>query len=423
MIAEIIAAGSEMLTPFRQDTNSLFLTAGLNDLGIQVAFKTIVGDNFEHLTGVARTAIARADIVIFSGGLGPTEDDLTREAAAAALGIEVHPDPAILTDLHKRFAARRIAMPPNNVKQADKLDGAAILNNRNGSAPGQYLETTITSPEGRPQRRIVILLPGPPKELKPLFEQEVRPRLTAALPPYHLVRRQLRMALIPESHVDARCSPIYKQFPDIETTILAGSAEIQLHFVCAKPSLAEAEARTGELTEKIEAEMDDAIFSSHGESLEEVVLLHLGLRNLTLATAESCTGGLLAQRLTAIAGSSRYFLGGAVVYSDALKTIFADVPADLVSMNGPVSAEVAQSLAEGVRRRTGASLGISITGIAGPGPGAPGPDANKPVGLVYIALAGAQHTEVKELQLPGDRERIRFWASQHALEIIRRHIL
>ena len=423
MIAEIIAAGSEMLTPFRQDTNSLFLTAGLNDLGVQVAFKTIVGDNFAHLTGAARIAIARADIVLFSGGLGPTEDDLTREAAAAALGIELHPDPGILTQLYKRFAARQMAMPPNNAKQADVLDGAIILSNKNGSAPGQYIDTSVPSPDGQVHRKIVILLPGPPKELKPLFEEEVKPRLAASLPPRHLAKRLLRMALIPESHVDARCAPIYKQYPDVDTTILAGAAEIQLHFLCAKPTLIEAQARVDALTEKIEAEIDDAIFSSHGESLEEVVLLHLGLRNLTLATAESCTGGLLAQRLTAIAGSSRYFLGGAVVYSDGLKTIFADVPAELVANKGPVSDEVARSLAEGIRSRTGASLGISITGIAGPGPGASGPDAGKPIGLVYIAISDAHQTQVKELNLMGDRERIRWWASQHALEMIRRHIL
>jgi nicotinamide-nucleotide amidase len=231
------------------------------------------------------------------------------------------------------------------------------------------------------------------------------------------------MALIPESHVDARTAPIYKQYTDVETTILAGAAEIQLHFLCAKPSLAEAQSRVDELTEKIEAEMDDVIFSSHGESLEEVVLLNLGLRNLTLASAESCTGGLLAQRLTAIPGSSRYFLGGAVVYSDALKTTFAKVPAELIATKGPVSPEVAQALAEGIRTQTGASLGVSITGIAGPGPGAPGPDANKPIGLVYIALADSHRTQVKELHLPGDRERIRYWASQHALEIIRQYLL
>jgi nicotinamide-nucleotide amidase len=418
MIAEIIAAGSEMLTPFRQDTNSLYLTAALNDLGVQVAFKTIVGDNLAHLTSAAGIAINRADIVIFSGGLGPTEDDLTREAAAAALCIEIHPDPAILTQLYKRFAARQMVMPPNNAKQADVLDGATVLENKNGSAPGQYLDTIVDG-----HRKIVILLPGPPKELKPLFDEQCRLLLKHSLPPRHLAKRTLRMALIPESHVDARTAPIYKQYTDVETTILAGSGEIQLHFLCAKPTLAEAQSRVDELTEKIEAEMEDSIFSSHGESLEEVVLLNLGLRDLTLATAESCTGGLLAQRLTAIAGSSRYFLGGAVVYSDTLKTTFADVPVQLVASKGPVSPEVARALAEGIRIRTGASLGISITGIAGPGPGAPGPDADKPIGLVYIALASDQGTQLKELNLRGDREMIRWWASQHALELIRHHIL
>jgi nicotinamide-nucleotide amidase len=423
MIAEIIAAGSEMLTPFRQDTNSLYLTEGLNDLGVQVTFKTIIGDNLAHLTSAAAIAISRADIVIFSGGLGPTEDDLTREAVAAALGIGLHADNAALTALYKRFAARQMIMPPNNAKQADVLDGATVIENKNGSAPAQFLDTTVIDATGHPVRKIVVLLPGPPKELKPLFDNEVKPRLATSLPTRHLAKRMLRMALIPESHVDARSAPVYKQYTDVETTILAGAGEIQLHFLCAKPTLAEAQSRVDELTEKIEAEMDDAIFSSHGESLEEVVLLNLGLRNLTLATAESCTGGLLAQRLTAIPGSSRYFLGGAVVYSDALKTTFAAVPAELVANKGPVSPEVARSLAEGIRTRTGASLGISITGIAGPGPGSPGPDANKPIGLVYIALADAQRTQVKEFNLPGDRERIRWWASQHALELIRHYLL
>jgi nicotinamide-nucleotide amidase len=423
MIAEIIAVGSEMLTPFRQDTNSLLLTDGLNDLGVQVAFKTIVGDNLAHLTSAVSIAIARADIVILSGGLGPTEDDLTREAVATALQIELNPDNAILASLYKRFAARQMVMPPNNAKQAHVLDGATILDNLNGSAPGQFLDTTITAPNGQSVRKIVILLPGPPKELKPLFDDAAKPLLAASLPPRHLAKRLLRMALIPESHVDSRTAPIYTQYTDVETTILAGAAEIQLHFLCAKPTLAEAQHRVDELVEKIEAEMEDSIFSSHGESLEEVVLLNLGLRNLTLATAESCTGGLLAQRLTAIPGSSRYFLGGAVVYNDTLKTIFADVPSRLVAEKGPVSAEVARALAEGIRTRTNASLGISITCIAGPGPGAPGPDADKPIGLVYIALADPARTQVKVLHLPGDRERIRFWASQHALELIRQHLL
>ena len=417
MIAEIIAAGSEMLTPFRQDTNSLYLTQGLNDLGVTVAFKTIVGDVFEHLTGAASMALSRADIVIFSGGLGPTEDDLTREAAAQALSLELHPDPDTIAFLYKRFAERKIAMPPSNTKQADILDGATLLRNRNGTAPGQYL---VTQHEGK--QRIVILLPGPPKELKPLFDEQVKPRLAETLPPFFLARRQLRMALLPESTVDARTSPIYKQYPDVETTILAHAGEIQLHFACAKPTLAEAQARVDELLGKVEHEMDEDIFSAHGESLEEVVLLMLGMRHMTLASAESCTGGMLAQRLTAIPGSSRYFLGGVIVYADALKTTFADVTPAIITEQGPVSDATARALAEGIRQRTGASIGVAITGIAGPGPGT-GADTGKPIGLVYIAIASDEGTQVKELNLPGDRERIRTWSTLQALELIRRQLL
>ena len=421
MIAEIIAAGSEMLTPFRQDTNSLFLTAGLNDLGIAVGFKTIVGDSLDHLAGAAGVALSRADIVVFSGGLGPTEDDLTREAVALTLGLSMQRDNGIITALHKRFAERRISMPPNNAKQADILDGAVLLPNANGSAPGQFLETSY-SVNGASRKRIVILLPGPPKELKPLFTEQVRPRLIAAIPTSFLARRELRMALIPESLVDSRAAPIYKQYADVETTILATSGEIQLHFQCAKPMLREAQDRVDALAEAIEHEMVEDVFSSHGESLEEVVLLMLGMRHLNLATAESCTGGLLAERLTAIPGSSRYFLGGAVVYSDALKTTFAGVPPDLIEREGPVSEAVARALAEGIRERTHASIGVSITGIAGPGPGT-GADAGKPLGLVYIGIADADGTQVKELHLTGDRERIRWWSAQHALELLRRQML
>jgi nicotinamide-nucleotide amidase len=417
MIAEIIAAGSEMLTPFRQDTNSLFLTEGLNDLGVTVAFKTIVGDSIDHLTSAARVALARADIVLFSGGLGPTEDDNTREAVAAALSLTLHRDDSLLESLRQRFLARNLPMPPNNAKQADVLTGATILPNATGSAAGQLIDTLVDA-----RKKIVILLPGPPRELKPMFTVQVKPILARTLPPSFLARGLVRMALIPESLVDSRTAPIYKKYADIETTILAGSAEIQLHFACTKPTRDEAEARIAALSEAIEHEMDEDIFSANGDSLEEVVLLMLGMRNLTLAAAESCTGGLLAGRLTGVAGSSRYFLGGAVVYADALKTIFADVPAGLVEREGPVSEPVARLLAEGIRHRTEASIGIAITGIAGPGPGT-GADAAKPIGLVYIGLADADGTQVKTLNLMGDRERIRFWATQHALEMIRRHLL
>jgi len=416
MIAEIIAVGSEMLTPHRQDTNSLYLTQGLNDLGVSVAFKTIVGDNRQHLTDAIRIALTRADILLLSGGLGPTEDDLTRECTAEALGVELYRDPDTMTALYKRFAERRMAMPSNNEKQAEVIDGATLLPNKNGSAPGQYLETVVDS-----HRKIVVLLPGPPKELKPLFDDVVKPRLAASLPPRAIAKRLLRMALIPESTVDARTAPIYQLFPDVETTILAGSGEIQLHFFCTKPTLEEAQSRVDEVTELVEQEMGDDIFSSHGESLEEIVILMLGLHNLTLSVAESCTGGLLSERLTAIPNASRNFSGGAIVYASEQKTNLCNVPAELIQKHGAVSEEVARALAEGIRSATDTSLGLSITGIAGPAI-TEGPDANKPVGLVYIGLADGEDTQVKQLQIPGDRDRVRLWASQHALELLRRRL-
>lgn len=417
MQAEIIAAGSEMLTPHRQDTNSLYLTAQLNDLGVEVAFKTIVGDNLDHLIGAARVAFSRADIILFSGGLGPTEDDLTREAVAATLNLSLQRDPTILTALYKRFAARQMVMPSNNAKQADVIEGATILANPVGSAPGQLLDTVVDG-----YRKIIILLPGPPRELKALFEEVVKPILTTTLPTRHIARRILRMPLIPESQVDARTSPIYREYTDIQTTILAGHGEIQLHFTSAKTTLLEAQARVDELTSRIETEMQDAIFSSQGESLEEVVLLMLEMRHLTLAAAESCTGGLFAQRLTAIPNSSRAFLGGVVVYTPELKTRFTGVASEMIETHGAVSPEVARALAEGIHNRTGASLGISITGIAGPTPGT-GLDAEKPIGRVYIGLADDRETKVKELNLSGDRDMVRWWASQHALEMVRQSLL
>ncbi len=307
MNAETIAVGSEMLTPHRQDTNSLYLTDKLNELGVEVRFKSVVGDN-------SKLAMRRSDIIILIGGLGPTEDDLTREAVAEALGLKLQRDPELLVKLEERFAKRGIKMSANNAKQADVLTGATVLANPNGSAPGQWISGKYDGKE-----RILILLPGPPNELKGLFEGECIARLRTRVPPQHIAIRELKIALMPESQVDARLAPIYKTFSDVQTTILAGAGEIQLHLRCRKESQAEAEARVEELAEKIDEEMGDAIFSRKGESLEQIVSYLLQMRGLTLATAESCTGGLLAQRITARSGSSRYFLGGAVVYSNELK--------------------------------------------------------------------------------------------------------
>jgi nicotinamide-nucleotide amidase len=412
--AEIIAVGSELLTPHRQDTNSLYLTEKLNDLGVEVRFKSIVGDDVEGLTAAAKLAMRRSDIIIFSGGLGPTEDDLTREAVAEGLGLKVQRDPAVLAKLEERFAKRGMKMSANNAKQADILTSATVMPNPVGTAPGQWIAGKYDGEE-----RLLMLLPGPPHELKALFEAECIPRLRARIPPQHIATRTLKMAMMPESQVDARVAPIYKTYTDVQTTILAGAGEIQLQLRCRKDSLAEAEARVAELAEKIEDELGDAIFSRKGETIEQIVSYLLQMRGMTLAVAESCTGGLLAERITSLSGSSRYFLGGAVVYSNELKTQFANVPKAMIDRHGAVSREVAAAMAEGIRKRCLASYGIGITGVAGPSGGT----EQKPVGLVYIALAGEEGTQVVERNFPGDRKRIRQFATQQALEMIRRALV
>ena len=414
MHAEIIAVGSELLTPFRMDTNSLYLTEQLNLLGVDVVFKSIVGDDLRRLVATAQHALFRSDILIFSGGLGPTEDDLTREAVAEALGLKLQRDPEILAQLEERFASRGWKMAANNAKQADVLDGATALTNPNGTAPGQWLSGQF---DGR--EHMIVLLPGPPFELKALFEAEVRERLRAKVPPAFLVTRTLKVAMLGESAVDARVSPIYKRYSDVETTILAGAGEIELHFKSRAATHDEAQKRVDEVAGVVEDELDDAVYSRNGESLEQIVGYWLQMRNATLAVAESCTGGLLAERITSVSGSSRYFLGGAVVYSNQLKTEFAGVPAEMIERHGAVSREVAAALAEGIRYRCESTLGVGITGVAGPNGGTP----EKPVGLVFHAVASDTGTEVIQRTFPGDRKRIRRFASTMALDMVRKKLM
>jgi nicotinamide-nucleotide amidase len=412
--AEIIAVGSELLTPYRIDTNSLYLTEQLNLLGVEVIFKSVVGDDLGQLVRAAQHAFLRSDIVIFSGGLGPTEDDLTREAVAKALGLELERDSEILAALELRFAARKWKMAANNAKQADVISGAIILANPNGTAPGQWLSGAF---DGR--ERIIILLPGPPHELKALFEGECRERLRVILPPAVIATRVLKVAMLGESQVDARVSPIYKRYPDVQTTILAASGEIQLHFKTRGETSEAAQQRVDEVAGAVEDELDDFVFSRNGEPLEQIVGYYLQMRNATVSVAESCTGGLLAERITSIGGSSRYFVGGAVVYSNQLKTELSGVPAAMIEKHGAVSSEVAAALAEGIRYRCESTLGIGITGIAGPTGGSP----EKPVGLVFHALASNSGTEVVERQFPGDRKLIRRFATQMALDMVRRKLM
>ena len=348
------------------------------------------------------------------GGLGPTEDDLSREAVAEALAIGLRRDSSLVVALAARFAQRRLQMTDNNLKQADVIEGAVVLPNPNGTAVGLWLDTQFGG-----HRKLVMLVPGPPNECKPLFANECIPRLREILPVRHIAKRVLKATMIPEATADALVAPIYTTYKDVETTILAGNFEIQLQLFCAKPTLEAAQQRVDELATRLEEALDQHLFSSAGESLEQIVLYYLEMKQETLAVAESCTGGLMAQRLTSISGSSRSFLGGAVVYSNKLKTDFANVPPELIETHGAVSAEVAEAMARGIRQRVGSSIGVGITGIAGPGGGTP----EKPVGLVYIAVSDKQKTESLVCNFRGDRERIRQWSAQQALDLVRRRLM
>jgi nicotinamide-nucleotide amidase len=414
MNAEIIAVGSEMLTPFRQDTNSLYLTEKLNELGVTVDFKTIAGDRLKQLADVVRNAFGRVDIVLVSGGLGPTEDDLTREAVAEALGVKVKRDPDLIAHLYARAASRRMTITRNNEKQADVIEGATILPNKLGSAPGQWLDTVVGK-----HRKLAMLLPGPPHELKGMFEAECLPRLREIVPTRHIATRVLKAAMIGESAADARIAPIYTQYKDVETTILAHLGDIELRLSCSKPIPDLAQTRVDELAGKLEDELDEFVYSSQGETLEQIVLYHLEMHGASLAVAESCTGGMVAERLTSVSGSSRSFVGGAVVYSNRLKTEFAGVEPHLITRHGAVSPEVAVALAEGIRERCGSTIGLGVTGIAGPGGGTD----EKPVGLVYVALSDSDGTEWVEKRFSGDRAAVRFYASQQGLDMVRRRLM
>jgi nicotinamide-nucleotide amidase len=410
MKAEIIAVGSEMLTPDRIDTNSLFLTGELNKLGIEVVRKTIVGDNRELLAEAFRDALNRVALVIATGGLGPTEDDLTRETVSELLGRKLILNDAILRYIEGRFRQLGREMPAVNVRQAMVPEGAEVLENPRGSAPGLWLED---------KGRIIALLPGPPRELRPMYQEQIQPRLERRGSGIRMFVRELRVAGMGESAVEQRIKPIYTRYSDVHTTILAAPGEIQIYLRMWTDDAASAQKTLDEIVQGFELALTDRIFSQDGSSMEETVARLLTMNNATISAAESCTGGLLAQRLTTIAGSSSYFLGGMVCYSNELKTAWADVPAELIQAKGAVSSEVAVALADGIRRRVGSTIGVGITGIAGPGGGS----EEKPVGTVHIALSHAGGIKERGVRFPGDREAIRWHASQLALDMVRIHFL
>jgi len=407
--AEIIAIGSELLAPDRTDTNSLWLTDRLNRLGIDVKLKTIVGDDDARLEEVIKDAVKRSRVVITTGGLGPTEDDITRKVVARALGRRLTLDEKVLDEIRARFQSFGVTMPERNSRQAMVIDGAEVLPNPNGTAPGLYLEHEGCA---------VALFPGPPREMHPMFENYVQARLEKLAGDRRVARRVLRVAGMGESAVDEKIAPIYTQFENPQTTILFNSSEIEIHLRSHGRTEVEAEALLDHLSLKLEQALGNSVFSFRGETMEEVVGRQLTMKGFTVAVAESCTGGLIAQRLTSVPGSSKYFIEGVVTYSNDSKTRLLGVDKKLIKEFGAVSQQVARDMARGVRHKAKTDFGVAVTGIAGPDGGTD----DKPVGLVYIALADA-HTEHKKLKLPGDRELIRWRAAQAALDMLRRRLI
>jgi nicotinamide-nucleotide amidase len=407
--AEIIAIGSELLTPFRTDTNSLWLTERLNSIGIEVKFKSVVGDSEAVLEEAIRDALRRSEIIISTGGLGPTEDDITKKVFARVLKRRMALNESMLQKIQERFARRGVKMPEINSRQALIPEQAVALENHHGTAPG------IMMTEGK---CTVVLLPGPPREMKPMFDDAVMPKLRERAGEVFLVRRTLRIFGLTESGVDELAAPIYRNYKNPTTTILFGKGIIELHLTAQAKSEKEAEKLLDELSGQLENVLGEHVFSVREETLEQVVGELLRFKGYTLATAESCTGGRLAGRITDVPGSSEYFLEGVVAYSNDAKVSLLGVPGKLIQEYGAVSPEVAEAMAIGIRRRAHSTVGVGITGIAGPGGGT----AAKPVGLVYIGLADEVQSSSRKFIFPGDRQFIRTLAVNAALDMIRRRV-
>jgi len=410
MNAEIIAAGSELLTAERVDTNSLYLTAELNNLGVEVTAKAVIGDDRDRLAEAVRAALSRSALVIVSGGLGPTEDDVTREAVALALDRRLVFRPEIAEQIEERFARMKRKMVEVNKRQAFVIEGADVLPNDRGTAPGQWVEES---------GGVAMLLPGPPHELKAMFERQCLPRLRRIVPDHSIRTLLLRVTGMPESDLDQLISPVYKKYLNPVTTILAGNGDIQVHLRARCASVGEAEALLAEVGAPIEALLGDKIYSRNGDPLEVVVGEMLHKAHASVAVAESLTGGMLGERFTTVPSSSRYFLGGFIAYSNAMKVELLGVDPQLLAHFGAVSREAAEAMAAGARRVTKATYALAVTGVAGP---ESGEDA-APVGTVYVALADPEKTVAVHRQFLGDRTRIRMFTTQMALDVLRRRLM
>lgn len=412
--AAILAVGSELLTPLRIDTNSLYVTEQLNALGIDVVFKAVIGDTRDELAHAVRQTIGRVDLLVLSGGLGPTDDDVTRDAVADVLARPMREDPAITERIRQRFESRGWTMPEINRRQAMVPLGAEVLANPHGTAPGLWIEH---------ERGVVVLLPGPPRELQPMFSGLVESRLRERSGAATLRRRVVRITGRTESHTDEALQHLYAEWsravPPISATILAALGQIELHLSGCCDGAERILAALDNAVAQVQGVLGPDAYSADGRSLEAVVGDLLAERGLRIAAAESCTGGLITSRLTDVPGSSRYVDRSVITYSDASKTELLGVPKDLIAAHGAVSEPVAQAMAEGIFRSARVDVGIGVTGIAGPGGGT----ADKPVGLVCLAAVTANGRRVRTARFVGGREQVKFQASQAALDMVRRMLL
>ena len=409
MDAEIIAVGSEMLTQERVDTNSLYLTGELNNLGVEVVTKCVIGDDRDRLADAVRRALSRTGIVILSGGLGPTEDDVTREAVGMALDRKLVFHPEIADALEQRFLLMKRKMAEVNKRQAFIIQGAAMLPNDRGTAPGQWIEES---------GGVVVLLPGPPHELKAMFERQCLPRLTRIVPKTAIRTIFFRVTGMAESDLDQLIAPVYKKYENPVTTILAANGDLQIHLRARCATEVEADVLLAEVAGPIELLLGDRLYSRNGAPLEVVVGDLLRKHHATVSVAESCTGGMLGERFTSAAGSSDYFVGGFITYTNKMKVELLGVIPETLEKFGAVSKETAEAMALGARRRTGSTYALSITGVAGPDGGG----ESAPVGTMYVGIADAAGTHVAHRQFIGDRQRVRVFTTQMALDLLRRRI-
>jgi nicotinamide-nucleotide amidase len=409
MNASIIAVGSEMLGPTRVDTNSLKVTAALESFGVPVVRKSIVGDLLSDLVAEIRSGHERSDILVMTGGLGPTEDDLTREALVEAFGLEMRVEQPIIDALEARFAARGWKMPDVNRKQGNVFIGQTTLTNERGTAPGFHIQR-----EGKH----VWVFPGVPHELEWMVATYLTPWLEEVSGGRARYRRVLKISGITESGVEEKLKPYYERYPGELVTILASSGHVEIH-LHADGSESDANATIATRERELHEIFGKRIFGYDDDTLESAVGDLLRVRNQTVSTAESCTGGLLGSRITDVPGSSAYYLGGGVCYTAAAKTAIAGVDPSLIAQHGEVSEEVATALARGIRERFGTTWGVGITGIAGPTGGTP----EKPVGTVHIAVSGPNGDTHRKLLWQGPRTIVKWYSTQQALDLLRRAVL